>query len=203
MAEDCCKLVGNLKLTDLDTKCVTSVNVSSRSEIIKQCAGELLLGPTTGTVSITGYAVSPTANDSGVHTGCPGRAGVSIPWIRRYDCDNDQLYLINSGQGSSFVAGEVDNLATLVEASGRSFASISASSLSGPATIYMETSQEEGYGLDYNGGPISFDTRESLEIDNFGVGEGTLYLQNFSLELNPGEIPTATYSFMFIVTNTV
>ncbi len=200
MAENCCKLVGNLTLSDLSDACITSVNVSSRSEIIKQCGGDLLLGPTAGTVSITGYAISPTAGDSGVHTGCPGRAGVSIPWIRRYDCDNNQLYLINGGQGSSFIAGEVDNLASLVNASGRSFSSISASSLSGPSTIYMETSQEEGYGLEYSGGPISFDTRESLEISNFGAGDGVLYLQNFSLELNPGEIPTATYSFMFIVT---
>jgi len=198
MAENCCKLVGNLTIDGIDG-CITSVNVSSRSEILRECGGELLIGPTTGTVSITGYAVDSTQNDSGIHTGCPGRAGVSIPWVRRYDCDDDVLYLISSGQGSSFVAGDVEGLASLVIATGRSFPSISASSTSGPATVYMETAQEEGYGLDYRGGPIAFDTRDELIINNFGVGEGPLYLQNFSVEFNPGEIPTASYSFLFVI----
>lgn len=198
MAENCCKLVGNLTIDGIDG-CLTSVNVSSRSEIIRECGGEILIGPTTGTVSITGYAVEPSGDDSGIHTGCPGRAGVSIPWVRRYDCDNDVLYLISSGQGSSFVAGEVDGLATLNIASGRSFPSISASSTSGPATVYMETTQEEGYGLTYGGGPISFNTEDELIITNFGVGEGPLYLQSFSVEFSPGEIPTAQYSFLFVI----
>lgn len=198
MAENCCKLVGNLTIDGIDG-CLTSVNVSSRSEILRECGGELLIGPTTGTVSIAGYAVESTSGDSGIHTGCPGRAGVSIPWVRRYDCDNDLLYLIAGGQGSSFVAGDIDSSASLIIATGRSFPSISASSTSGPATVYMETSQEEGYGLNYTGGPIAFDTRDELIIANFGVGEGPLYLQNFSVEFNPGEIPTATYSFLFII----
>ena len=198
MAENCCKLVGNLTIDGI-AGCITSVNVSSRSEVLRECGGELLIGPTTGTVSITGYAVESTEGDSGIHTGCPGRAGVSIPWVRRYDCDNDVLYLISGGQGSSFVAGDIEGLAALVIGTGRSFPSISASSTSGPASVYMETSQEEGYGLDYGGGPISFDTRAELLISNFGVGEGPLYLQNFSLEMNPGEIPTASYSFLFVI----
>jgi len=198
MAENCCKIVGNLTIDGIDG-CITSVNVSSRSEILRECGGEILIGPTTGTVSITGYAVTSTENDSGIHTGCPGRAGVSIPWVRRYDCDQDILYLIAGGQGSSFIAGDIENSATLNIATGRSFPSISASSTSGPATVYMETFQEEGYGLNYTGGPIAFDTREELIINNFGVGEGPLYLQNFSVEFNPGEIPTASYSFLFVI----
>lgn len=198
MAENCCKLVGNLTIEGI-AGCITSVNVSSRSEILRECGGELLIGPTTGTVSITGYAVTPTENDSGLHTGCPGRAGVSIPWVRRYDCDEDILYLIAGGQGSSFIAGDIDNSATLNIATGRSFPSISASSTSGPATVYMETYQEEGYGLNYTAGPIAFDTEAELIISNFGVGEGPLYLQNFSVEYNPGEIPSASYSFLFVI----
>ncbi len=200
MADDCCKLVGNLGIDDLDG-CITSINASSRSDILAKCGETLLLGPTTGTVSITGYAVGVTVGDSGIHTGCPGRAGVSIPWVRKYDCDNDIIYLISAGEGSSYIAGDVEGLATLNIATGRSFPTINASSTSGPATVYMETSQEEGYGLTYTGGPIAFDTRDELIIDNFGVGEGSLYLQNFSVEFNPGEIPTASYSFIFLVTD--
>ena len=195
---DCCKLVGNLSIGDLDG-CITSVNVSSRGEILAKCGETLLLGPSTGTVSITGYAVEVTANDSGLHTGCPGRAGVNIPWVRRYDCDNNITYLISAGEGTSYVAGDVQDLATLNIATGRAYPTINANSSSGPATVYMETSQEEGYGLTYDGGPISFNTENDMTIANFGVGDGTLYLQNISVEFNPGEIPTASYSFMFIV----
>lgn len=194
MADDCCKLVGNLIIAGLEG-CITSVNVSSRSDIIKECGGEILIGPSTGTVSITGYASSPPST----HTGCPGKTGVSIPWVRRYDCDEDIVYMIPGGQGSSFIAGDVEGLATLATATGRSFPSMSASSSSGPATVYMETAQEDGYGLIYTGGPISFDTRDVLIIDNFGVGEGPLYLQNFSLDFSPGEIPSASYSFLFVM----
>jgi hypothetical protein len=193
MAEDCCKLVGNLQL-DLDG-CIISVNVNSRTEIIKECAGTALIGPSTGTVSITGYVYENAA----IHNGCPGRAGVSIPWVRRYDCDSNVVYMIPAGQGSSYVAGDVAGLATLVTSTGRSFPSINASSASGPATVYMETTQEDGYGLDYNGGPIEFDTRNTLIFNNFGVGEGPMYLQNFSVEFSPGEVPTANYSFAFVI----
>jgi hypothetical protein len=63
----------------------------------------------------------------------------------------------------------------------------------------METEQEEGYGMEYRGGPISFDTGNELTMNNFGVGEGIMYMQNFSVEFNPGEIPTATYSFLFVI----
>ena len=200
MAEECCKLVGNLTITGI-TGCLTSVNVSSRSEVVRECGGVVLVGATTGTVSITGYAVDSTQDDSGVHTGCPGKAGVSIPWVRRYDCETNTLHLISAGQGSSFIAGEIDGSASLAVGTGRSFPTLSANSSSGPATVYMETTQEEGYGLVYTGGPIAFDTRNELIIDNFGVGQGPLYLQNFSVDFNPGEIPVASYSFLFVSTD--
>ena len=193
MAEDCCKLVGNLQLSL--PGCIISVNVNSRAEIIKECGGDILVGPSTGTVSVTGYVQDPPS----MHNGCPGRAGVSIPWVRRYDCDQNIVYLIPAGQGSSYIAGDIESLASLVYPTGISFPAINASSASGPSSVYMETSQEEGYGLVYNGGPLSFDTRNTLEFANFGIGEGTMYLQNFSVDFNPGDVPTASYSFMFVI----
>lgn len=199
MANGCCKLVGNLNLSGIDG-CIISLNMTSKSELIKECADEILAGPTVGTISITGYAVTPTDGDSGVHTGCPGKAGVAISWVRRYDCDTNVLYFIPGGAGSSYVAGDVGGLATLGNAFGRKYTTMSASSSSGPATIYMETEQEDGYGLVYTGGPIGFDTDSNLEFPNFvDPGGSPLFLQNFSLDLNPGEIPIATYSFVFSI----
>jgi hypothetical protein len=199
MADVCCKLVGSLKLTGLEDACITSVSSSSKAEIIKECGEQILVGPTTGTVSITGYAVDPSGPNNGLHVGCPGRTGVTIPWVKRYDCDLNVVHMIPGGKGSSYIAGETQGLAEMGIPLGRSFPSMSASSNSGPATVYMETSQEDGYGLKWTGGPISFDTSDVLIIENFGVGSGPLYLQSFSAEFNPGEIPTATYSFTFII----
>jgi len=193
MAGDCCKLAGNLVLGI--SGCVISVSVNSKIEILKECGGALLVGPTTGTISLSAYASNI------LHTGCPGRAGVSIPWMKRYDCDTNTVYFINSGEGSSYIAGDINSLASLSITSGRSYPIINASSASGPSSVYMETNQEDGSGLVYTGKPISFDTKSSLIFSNFGVGSGDLYLQNFSLELNPGELPTCSYSFVFIVSD--
>ena len=196
MADECCKLVGNLQLGGIFTnKCVTSVSMNAKAEIIKECGGEVLYGPTIGSVSVSGYATNV------IHVGCPGKSGVSIPWVRRYDCDSSPsvVYFIPSGHGASFVAGDVGNLATLEVPLGRSYNSLNASSQSGPVSIYMETAQEDGYGLSYSGDPLPFNTDDYLVFSNFGVGAGDMYLQNFSLEVNPGEIPMATYSFMFYI----
>jgi hypothetical protein len=200
MADDCCRLVGDLVL-NIDG-CIISINSSTRPEIIKECGTDILVGPTMGTISITGYAVTPTENDSGLHTGCAGKAGVTIPWVRRYDCDLNTVYFISAGQGASYVSGPVETLATLNNTTGRKYPTINASAGSGPATVYMLSEQEDGYGLNYTGGPIDFNTTESLQFANF-VEEGgpILYLQNFSLEMTPGEIPVASYSFTFAVTD--
>jgi len=198
MADDCCRLVGNLVLSGIfSSECVTSVSLNAKPEIIKECGGEVLYGPTIGSVSVSGYA------DDEIHVGCPGQAAVSIPWVRRYDCDSSPstVHFIPSGQGASHVAGDVGGLATLNTSLGRAYVNLSASSQSGPVSIYMETEQEDGYGLRYTGNPLSFDTRDSLVFSNFGIGDGDMYLQNFSLELNPGELPVATYSFAFSITD--
>jgi len=198
MADDCCRLVGDLIL-DIDG-CIISINSSTRPEIIKECGTDILVGPTMGSVSITGYAVIPTENDSGIHTGCAGRAGVSIPWVRRYDCDDNIVYMISAGQGASFVVGPVETLATLNNTTGRKYPTINANAGSGPATVYMLSEQEDGYGLKYIGGPIAFDTATTLQYANFIESGGPiLYLNNFSLEMTPGEIPVASYSFTFSI----
>jgi hypothetical protein len=125
-------------------------------------------------------------------------------------------YLVNNKQ--------VD-IAVLNSSIGREYSTISASSSGGPAAIYMHTNQVDGYGLTYAGGPIKFDTSivpkfndlgpnnngfYSTVLPPFGVrnsnggcdplcGNSLLYLQSFSLEMNPGEIPIASYSFNFVI----
>lgn len=189
MGNECCNLVGNLKL-GLEG-CIISINVTGKTDVNIAC-GEPLPGPTTGSVSLTGYV----SNE--MFVGCPSRAGVNIPWIRKYDCDSNKVHFIFSGEGSSFIEGEAGQFVTLNKSLDREYTSINASSSSGPQSIYMKTTHIDGYGLTYNGGPISFTTKpESTVIPNFGVGEGDMYLQNFNLEASPGNIPTVSYSFVF------
>ena len=125
--EDCCKLVGDLKL-NIDG-CIISVSTGCNTEIITACADEPQEGPSTTTVNLSGYA------NSDLWVGCPSKAGVSIPFVRKYDCENDILYLIFSGQGQSFFTGDADELVTLNTTLETTCASYSASSSSGPATL--------------------------------------------------------------------
>jgi hypothetical protein len=184
----CCQLVGNLTL-GIDG-CIISVSTNSSSEVAAVCGDEPLEGPVTHSVSISGYA----SNE--LWRGCPGKAGVNIPYIRKYDCVNNILYFIFAGQGQSFTSGPVGSFVSLYKAFS-SVSSFSASASSGPSSIYMETTQTNGYGLLYSGGPISFSTSElSNTIDLGGSLGGGHYLQSFSFDAQPGQLPIASYNFV-------
>lgn len=189
---ECCKLVGSFPI-DIDN----IISISSRiSTEISKAGDNLIIGATTGTVSITAYATDY------VHNKCQGRANVSIPWIRKYDCDNNRLYFIFSGEGQSSLSGDVDDLAILRNPS-VSYPVINASASSGPATLYEDAIQNDGYGLIYDGLPWSFttDTQGGVNIDIGIEGYDQLYLQSFSLQCTPGQIATATYDFIYSVEN--
>ena len=194
---DCCYLTSNFYISD-DLGCIISVSVSTSTETSK--VGDcVIIGPTIGTVSLSGYATDK------YHTGCPGQAGVQLSWVRKYDCDNDIVYFIFSGEGKSQIAGDIGGLATL-NTKVCTQTSISASSSSGPA-LYTHMEQEEGYGLDYTkgGGPISFNTANSdsliFDANKVGAPYENCFLQNFSLECTPGQVPVASYSYVFSVSN--
>lgn len=190
MADDCCRLVGNLNICI--PGCIISINTSCSTEVTIPCGEENPLeGATIQTVSLSGYASDQ------MHKGCPGKAGVTIPWIRRYDCENDIVHFIVSGEGQSFLAGDVQGLVSIKNSFGEKCTSWSASSSSGPASIYMLTPQENGYGLTYNGDPISFDTAgDGTIVSLCGEIDGDFYLQSFNLEVQPGQLPVANYTMV-------
>jgi hypothetical protein len=189
---DCCKLVGNLSIGG--EGCYISASTSCSTEITNACGDETpLCGPTTQSVTLAGYA-----SDT-IHVGCPGRAGVSISWIKKYDCVNNKVYFLFAGQGQSYVAGDVGGLASISHTvDAPSSDAFSAGSSSGPASVYMETSQENGYGLNYTGGPISFTTSKEGTTINLSIGNisGLFYLQSFGLDMQPGQMPVANYTFI-------
>ena len=193
MADGCCKLVVDLQC---GSYCLTSINNSSSTEMSAACGpGEdPIIGATIGTLSITGYATNLT------HYGCPGEAGVSINWTRKYDCVNDVTYFLFSGEGNSYYYGDVGGLASLHNEIVQ-YELINASVGSGPATLYTNETRHDGYGLTYVGAPISFSTVVDkgviLEESICGIGENLLYLTNFSVRFPMGEIPTASYTFVY------
>jgi hypothetical protein len=198
MAEiECCHIAAAFDTNDVEA----IISVSSRSSTESTKTGDTILkGPTTGTVSITGYAADE------VYTGCGARAGVTIPWIRKYDCETDTVHFIFSGEGKSYIAGDLNMptaglMAELSNGLDVSYPLIDASATSGPYGIYFQNNQTDGYGLKYYGKPFDFDT--SIEGDtNIDLGFGgysLLYLQSFSIQLVPGQVPTASYEFVFTI----
>lgn len=196
MATNCCYPAGGYPISgELSDKCIVSVNVNTSTDTSK-CGDCLIIGPTIGTISISGYV------KDGIHAACAGKAGVQIPWVRKYDCDSNIVHFLFAGEGKGFTAGDIENLAEVTLVSDTQ-TTVNASSSSGPGAIYSHMEQTNGYGMVYTGGPISFDTRtkSSLMFDgnSVGVPYSECYMQSFSLDMNPGQVPTASYSFVFFV----
>ena len=202
MPSVCCDVVSTFEV-DLDG-CIISVNTSSRSEFMKLCETEVVTGPVIGSLNMTAYVAEET------YVGCQAGAGVSIPWISKYDCDSDKsngtTHFLFGGEGNSYITGTPPtNLVTQHYASDRRYLSINANAGSGPSSLVQKACRQEGYGLTYTDGPISFDTSKegTLSRPSFIAGLGavddTIYLQSFSIEFTPGGIPTASYSFVFAI----
>ena len=187
-ADGCCQLVGNLDL-GIDG-CFISVSTNCSTEIV-QCGDSASEGPSTGTINLSAYA------DNVLWDACPSKAGVSVNFMRKYDCDSDSVYFIFAGQGQSFYTGEADRYVSLNQTLPTGCTSINASSSSGPAAIYAVTEQVNGFGLRYDGDPISFTTTDAgTSIYLGGIFDKTCYLQSFSFDATPGQFPVVSYSFV-------
>jgi hypothetical protein len=198
MGVECCNLVGNFPIGSLEG--IISVSSKGGTEMTK-IGGNILHGPTTGTISISAYA-SKT-----VHDGCAGKAGVSLNWIKKYDCDNDDVYFIFAGEGKSYITGDVGSLITLrYPTEVVTYEIINASASSGPASVYQKENQTDSYGLEYTGGPWSFITSSDgevvIDLLELSAGYDSIYLQSFSLTTSPNQVPTVSYEFVYTV-NTV
>lgn len=187
-----CQVVGNLSVAG---GCWTSINTSCTTESRLVC-GETIpfAGSTIQTVSVTGYA-TPS-----IHFGVSGKAGVSTTLTRKYDCDANQIRFVCDGQGSSYVAGDVDGLASVM-VFGAATRALSASSESGPTSMIMEVTQTNGLGLSYSGSPLSFKTSTDCTILSISIGNisGSFYLQSFSLNMPSGQVPTASYTLTRVI----
>ncbi len=189
---NCCYLVGQFESitgVTLPTGCIISINNNINTDYTNSCG---LPGQTVGSLNISGYASTTP------HEGCPGRAGVQVKWLRKYDCENDKTYFIFLGGGRSYVGGE-GHMSVLVDSYAIPTKIISASAQGGPSSVFSYVTQTEGRGLTYIGGPITVSTTTAPTLPNMGLGTGLYYLQNFSIEVVPGALPVANYSYAYNV----
>jgi len=181
------------------------ISATLRTNVETNIVGDniILYGPTFGDLSITAYA--PLQNET---VPCPGRAGVSYNWDRRYDCDTSggvmKVYMIPRGNAKAFIEGTVTNKISMEEIT--SYKSFSASAASGPATPYFYDIHRDGYNFTYSGDPISIYLEDAYEyktiwfFNDILPNGSKLYLQSFSWEYTPPNVPQVSYSFLFSYT---
>ena len=199
----CCNLVGNFKINAPGIVSVSSKGDTATQLISANGQNALTIAPSTGTVSISAYA------SYNRYRGCPGRAGVSIPWITKSDC-NKYIYLFG-GFGKSYIAGEVGGYAIFPQVAGipnpvSSFKVVSASSSSGPAALYENSTQQDGFGLIYEGYPWSVNTSTEggckINLTSYGIGDyGLCYLQSLNIQCTPGQVPIVNMDFIYSISN--
>jgi len=185
MAGCTCNVVGMFPY--LGGRGIISANLKSNTQIIITSDNQILIGPTVGQLSITGYG-------SGKYS-CPGRAGVSYEWMQRYDCMNETIHMIPRGGDRSYIEGDVGNISItgLV-----SYTGFSASAGGGPHSVYLSSSHEDGYGLSYTGSPIDVTGRNTSAGVVGNLIDGEAYLTNFTWEQQPPNLPIASYSFLVV-----
>jgi hypothetical protein len=203
MAIDCCKLVGNFPIT---VDGIISISSKGKTEVQVYTDGSIatsVLGASTGTVSISAYASKQ------VHYGCFGRAGVSVNWIKKYNCDTTTF--IYAGQGSSYISGDTSNLVEFPTIQGitnplAKVHVVNVSSSSGPVSLYEDYQQEDGYGLVFTGNPWNIDTTSeagaTINLSSMGIGGyGPSLLQSLSLQCTPGGLPVVSMDFVYSIDN--
>jgi hypothetical protein len=198
---NCCNLVGSF-----DIRAEGIISVSSKGNtpvqlITDGVSSVLTVAPSTGTVSISAYA-----NDR-VHAGCVGKAGVTVNWLTRTDCNNN-IYLFG-GAGKSYIQGDTSGLVFFPSINGISnpvnnYEIIDASSSSGPAAMYTKDFQKDGYGLIYVGKPWLINTtKESnckINLSHYGIGDyGECMLQSMNLTFTPNQIPIVSLDFIYSI----
>ena len=203
MVIDCCKLVGNFPIT---VDGIISISSKGKTEVQVYTDGTSatsVVGASTGTVSISAYASKQ------VHYGCFGRAGVSVNWIKKNNCDTTTF--IYAGQGSSYISGDISGLVKfpITQSVTQPLAEVhvvNVSSSSGPVSLYEDYIQEDGYGLQFTGDPWDIDTTSeagaTVNLTSMGIGGyGEALLQSLSLQCTPGELPVVSMDFVYQIDN--
>lgn len=166
-----------------------------------------LTGATRGDFSMTAYA--PLGSEI---LECPGNASVSFNWETKISCEdaNLKLYVIPKGAARASIDGDTTNQISMTQI-GSSYPTFNASASSGPHTPFLLSDHKDGYNFSYNGDPLTVSTNDGKYAKSIPFLQGSLpggqrifpvgselYLTSFSWSYTPPNVPTVSYSFIFV-----
>jgi len=187
-------ILGSLGIISASLRSGTDISIVETA-----CGTQIALtGATRGDLSITAYAPGPVVN-------CPGNASVNFNWETRMSCkDGDlKLYAIPKGSARASVDGSVTTQISLLQI-GNSYQTFNASASSGPQTPYLVSNHVDGYDFYYSGNPLSVSPEDGKSAKSVSFLQGILpngselYLTSFGWSYTPPNIPTVSYSFIFV-----
>jgi len=200
MAEGCfCSIAGML---DPGMNGIISATINAGTDIKVTTDGIILQGPTLGSINISAYPFPSTTKNLMEYfaVDCPSKVGANMNWVQKYDCDNDKYYFIPMRGGLAWYEGALPAQFTKGEDI-TSYESLSASASSGPATIVLQMTHFDIYGLSYSGPPIAINAGEpeayNILTAIMPVG-AEIYLNSFSFDFTPPNSATVNYSFAFV-----
>ena len=200
MATCICHVAGEFPL--LGDLGIFSANLRTNIDVTVTEGGLVLYGPAFGDLSVSAYA--PLVGGEETSLGCPGKAGASYNWDRRYDCDSDgviKVYFIPRGRTRSYKEGDITSNISMTEIERYPFFSASASN--GPTTPYLLQDHIDAFNFRYNVKPIDITDQDAYNEKIVSIFTGILptgsklYLQSFNWEYTPPNVPTVSYSFLF------
>lgn len=189
---DCfCNIAANFP--ELGNYGVISANLSTNANVLLTNEGLVLRAPSIGSLAISAYSLLNNASLE-----CSGKVSVSYEWMQRFDCDNNIMYVIPRGVSKVAIEGDTDSTISMTPIV--SYTTFNASAASGPVTPYFLNVHKDGYGFSFTGTPFSISGRDvnTSVLDAILPNESALYLNNFSWEHTPPNIPVVSYSFLFV-----
>jgi hypothetical protein len=204
MADCVCHIAAEFPI--LRSMGIISASLRSGTDIsiIETACGDqiALTGSTRGDFSMTAYAALPGA----APLMCPGNASVSFNWETKMSCEGGdiKLYVIPKGASRASIDGDVSSQISMTQI-GDSYTTFNASASSGPHTPYLLSSHKDGYKFYYSGDPLSVSPEDGRSSKSIPFISGSifppgaeLYLTSFSWSYTPPNVPTVSYSFIFV-----
>lgn len=201
MAESCsCNITG---LFDIDLTGIISVSMSSNTDINMTSSEVILVGPSTGTISMSAYPFARGASRLGTLLGatCPSTARAECKWVQKYSCEEGKMYFLPAFGGSASITG--GGITTVVlESPEVTYRSLNVDASSGPASPYLEGVHTDGFNLIYTGLPIGITSGRPQSysfLSNVLPADTDLYLSSFEISVTPPNPATVSYNFVFAV----
>jgi hypothetical protein len=204
MAECVCHIAAEFPI--LGSMGIISASLRSGTDIAiieTACDTQIALaGATRGDFSMTAYA--PFATSALLK--CPGSASVSFNWETKLSCEGADLkiYVIPKGASRASIDGDTESNISMTQI-GKAYPTFNASASSGPHTPYLLSEHMDGYNFYYTGSPLSVSPEDGKRAKHIPFMSNSifppgseLYLTSFSWSYTPPNVPTVSYSFIFV-----